>query len=131
MPYALAAGYDDVAGLIPLSEIIDGEPMESHVTSLGTFRAAREFIGLDGIAQDDGDNTWTWTFAALTTTDIETIETDILDGARSGPVTVQTRSRYGTFINLNAILTLPQVLPLQGEKFGGITFSFSRGQVIA
>jgi hypothetical protein len=131
MAYALAPGFDNVAGLIELSVIFDGEPLESYATSLGTFRASREFIGLDGIAQDDGDDTWTWTFAALTPESIEYLETEILDGARSGPVTATTRNRYGTFVNRNAILTLPQTLPLQGVKFGGVVFQFTRGTAVS
>lgn len=128
MPYQLAEGYNNAAGLTPLDEIVSGEPLESHATSLGTFATGFETVTLSGEVFDDGYYTWTWTFAALTPADIAAIETNILNGARSGPVTVETRNRYGTFDQYNAILTLPRLLPLQGLKFGGVVFEFTRGE---
>lgn len=128
--YALAEGHNNVAGLIPVYELINGEPTHTHANSLGTFRAATEFIGLDEIAQDMGGDVWDWTFAALLFSEIEIIETDILNGARSGPVTVETKGRYGQWVQRNAILTLPQSLPRQGIKIGGLVFGFRDGQVI-
>lgn len=128
--YALAPGHNNVAGLVLVRELIDGEPTHTYPNGLGTFRAATEFIGLNRIAQDMGDDVWEWTFAALLFSEIEVIETDILDGERSGPVTVETKGRYGQWIQRNAILTLPQALPRQGVKIGGIVFDFKGGTVI-
>lgn len=126
MPYGLIAGHDNTP--ILLTEIVSGEPLESHATSLGTFRAARELVALDGITYDDGTDTWEWTFAALLPSDIEAIETDVLNGARSGPVTVETRNRYGAFVVRNAILTLPATLSLRGVKFETVVFAFTQGR---
>jgi hypothetical protein len=128
MPYALAPGYNNAVGLISLTEIVNGGPPDSHATGLGTFRAANEFVNFDGVAEDDGYDTWEWRFVSLTTTDIEEIEDTILNGARSGPVTVETRGRHGAWVQRNAILTLPQLLPLQGIKFGGVVLTFTLGE---
>lgn len=128
--YALAPGHNNVAGLIPLSELIDGNPTHSHASSLGTFRAAREFVALDEIAYDDGTDVWEWTFAALLPSDIEYIETNILNGARSGYVTVETRNRYNVFVERNAVLTLPAIFtrPDASWKFGPVVFTFTGGR---
>lgn len=129
MPYKLAPGWNNAAGFILLTEIIDGEPMDSHASSLGTFRAAREIPGLDGITRDDGEDVWEWKFASLTTTDIQTIEEDILDGERSNQVTVETRNRYGAWVTRNAVLTIPAILNRSdaSPKFSAVIFSFTGG----
>jgi hypothetical protein len=131
MPYALAEGYNNVAGFILIDGIVNDGPPESHATSLGTFRATNAFVNFDGVTEDDGYDTWEWTFTALTTEDIQEIEDAVLNGARSGPVTVQTRNRRGTFVNRNAVLTLPAELPLQGLKFGGVRFLFTVGEPVS
>ena len=128
--YALANGHDNIAGLVSLRVIVAGKSLDSHATSMGTFAAEAEFIGLDFISQDMGNDEWEWSFASLTPLDIKTIETDILDGKRSGNVTVETRNRYLEWIQLNAVLTLTQQLPRQGEKFGGVVLSFRDGVIL-
>ena len=129
--YGLIAGWDNTP--VALSVIIDGEPTFTHASSLGTFRAAREFVGLDEIVYDDGTDSWEWTFSALPPSDIETIETDVLGGARSGLVTVETRNRYGAWVERNAILTLPAQFsrPDSWESFGPVVFTFTGGRVPA
>lgn len=126
--YGLVAGHNNTP--VALDELISGEPLESHASSLGTFRAAREFVALDEITYDDGADVWEWTFAALLPSDIEHIETNILNGARSGPVTVETRNRYGAFAERNAILTLPATLQRSesSNKFGPVVFTFTGGR---
>lgn len=125
--YALAPGANNPGGLISLRAMISGQPLRSHASGLGTFRAATEFVGLDGIAQDMGDDRWEWPFGALLFSEIEVIETTILSGARSGYVTAETRDRYGAWVVRSAVLTLPQELPRQGVKIGGLVFAFSQG----
>lgn len=129
MPYQLAPGWNNAAGFVPLTEIIDGESMDSHASSLGTFRAARELAGLDGITRDDGEDVWEWKFASLKQSDIETIETDILNGERSNNVTVETKNRYGAWVQRNAVLTIPATLNRSdaSAKFSEIVFTFTGG----
>ncbi len=127
MAYKLAPGWNNVAGLIDLRVIVSGLPLKSHATGLGTFRAGREIEGLDGITRDDGDDAWEWAFAVLLTSDIATIEDDILDGARSGPCTAETTNRYGAFVQRNAVLTLPQTFTQRGGKYADVIFKFIKG----
>lgn len=129
--YGLVAGWNNTP--VAISVIIDGEPTFTHASSLGTFRAAREFVGLDEITYDDGTDSWEWTFSAIPPSEIAIIEDDVLDGARSGPVTVETRNRYGAWVERNAILTLPAQLsrPDSWESFGPVVFTFTGGRATA
>lgn len=129
--YGLVAGWNNTP--VALSVIIDGLPTHSHASSLGTFRAAREFVGLDEITYDDGTDSWDWTFVALLPSEIEIIETDVLNGARSGPVTVETRNRYNAWVERNAILTLPASFsrPDGSWKYGPVVFTFTGGRATA
>lgn len=127
MPYKLAPGWNNPGGLIDLRTIVSGLPLDSHASSLGTFRAAREFENLAGVTEDDGDDVWEWEFASLLPSDIATLETIILDGARSGYCTAETRDRWGNWTIRSAIMTLPAILPRVGVKFGDVVIRFTKG----
>lgn len=133
MPYQIAPGHNNVAGLIPVDELINGEAPDSHVDSLGTFQAAREFVALDEITYDDGPDIWEWEFVSLWPAEVKEIEDTILNGARSGAVTVETKDRRGDFVQRNATLTLPSRIPRSksSPKFGPVVFTFTGGRPTA
>ena len=127
MPYSLGEGFNAVTLTEIAMLLVDGRRF-AHITSLGTYQAARELVGLDGITRDDGDNTFEWSFEWMRPAELEYIQTNFLDGARSGPVTVETRDNFGDWIEVNAILTLPKALTLRGEYYGPVTFTFTRAE---
>ncbi len=129
--YKLAPGYDNVAGLIDLRDLISGGPIEAYASSVGSFRASEEFVGLDGVAQDQGYDTWEWEFATLTPSEVDVIQADILDEARSGPVTAQTKTNRGVWVHRNAVLTLPSTYVRDGLKYGNPVLVFTRGEAPA
>ncbi len=128
--YQLAEGHDNTAGFVEMRNVIAGGERLAYITSLGTYQAAREIVGLDGIVRDDGDDTFEWTFAWMSPEQLAYIQTNFLNGARSGPVTVETLTNAGDWVEVNAILTLPRTLSLNGEYFGPVIFTFTRAEAV-
>lgn len=131
MVYQLAEGYNNAVGFVEMIDIVVDSRRLAHITSLGSYQAAREIEGLDGIVIDDGYDTFTWTFEFMRPSEVEYIQTTFLNDARSGPVTVETRNNFGDFIERNAILTLPKSYSLRGEYYGPVVFNFTRVEATA
>lgn len=130
MPYALAEGYNALS-LTNWDDItVDGASL-SHVTSLGTFATGREIETLDGVMHDDGFEEWQWLVVAMTPAELDYLSVTFLDGARSGPVTAETRKNNGVFVERNAIMTLPRLPILRGEKYSDVIIQFRRGEPTA
>jgi hypothetical protein len=131
MPYSLAEGFDNAAGFVEIIDIFVDARRLAHITSLGSYQAAREIVGLDGITRDDGYDTFQWSFEWMSPAEVEYLQTTFLDGARSGPVTVETRDNYGDFVERNAILTMPKSYTLRGIYYGDVVLTFTRAEATA
>lgn len=129
MAYSLGAGYNAAVLTVIATITVTGQRL-AYITSLGTFQASREFIGLDQITQDDGDDTFTWTFEYMRPEETSYIKTTFLAGARSGRVTVETLNNNRVWVQENAILTLPPIYPLRGKYYGPVIFTFRGGVLL-
>jgi hypothetical protein len=122
--YALAPGYNNAAGFVNITTLLIDNRHIAHVSSVGTYQAARELLGLDRITREDGLDKFNWSFEWLRVTELDSLRTTFLGGAISGPVTVETRNS-GTWVQRNAILKISRAQPLRGEdRYGPVTFEF-------
>lgn len=126
--YQLAEGHDNIAGY----EIIEGVDVSNepiyHASSLGTFATGREIVTLDSVVHDDGFDQFEWTFAAMTPAQFKYIKDTFLDGARSGLVTVRTKTNDDVWVDRNATLTLPRLPSRTLEKYSDVVLSFTFGE---
>lgn len=128
--YQLAEGYDNTAGY----EIIEGVEVVDedihHVSSLGTFATAREIVTLDKVVHDDGDDEWEWLIEAMTPEQYKYLKDTFLNGERSGPVTVRTKTNDNVWVDRNAVLTLPRRPSRTLLKYSDVVLSFTGGEAL-
>lgn len=129
--YQLAEGYDNTAGYVAIEGVeVVGEDIH-HVSSVGTFAAAREILTLDKVVHDDGDDEWEWLIAAMTPEQYKYIKDTFLDGERSGPVTVRTKTNDGVWVDRNAVLTLPRRPTRTLLKYSDVVLAFTGGEPLS
>lgn len=115
--YAIAPGFDNAAGLVVVTSIVEAGKPFAPVQGVGTLDNGEERFYIDGTTDDVGEATFSWLSTRMLWAHYEYLITDILvqdlvTGKRSGPVTARTRLTGSTYYNVNAILTLPKTSTL-------------------
>lgn len=124
--YALAPGHDNTAGYIAVTDLLS-----VHVSGAGSFEVGIEREYLDGSVEDTGTAEFDWELSAgMLPEDVANIETNILNGQRTGPATVSTKLNNGTWVDVNVTLRLPRVFTRQGVRYAAPTLRFTNGEVI-
>lgn len=129
----IAKGYNNAAGLINIETISVNGTYFAPIDSFGKWSDG--LFERDGTGKliDTGYASTSWTAGFITLTQWNYLYTNILGGARSGPVTIQTL-RYNADYHLicNAILDIgdPPGLNKAVATYNPFTYRFSRLEII-
>jgi hypothetical protein len=107
--YQIAVGFDNTAGLTPVTSITDGSTNFYEPSALGSFSNGRGGIASDGGLFFDGFKTLVWNMT-MTTKQYVYWRTTYAGGGYSGNVTIRTTTEQSdTYANYNAVMLVPQV----------------------
>lgn len=104
--YGITSGWNDEAGIETITEIaVAGKPFLS-IQGIGQYDAGEEQVKLSGLVDDVGFAAFEWLSTVMALAQWSLIIGTVLNGRRSGRVTVRTRLNDGTWVTRNAILTM-------------------------
>lgn len=136
----IAKSHDNYAGLTNIELIKVDRSYFPRVIDYPLWRDGISRVDGDGIARDDGYSSTSWQTGGITFAQWWYLYTTILDGHRSGPVTIKTRkwaypvntTMSERYVIANATLTLPPPPDIDARPLGypQFVYQFSRIEIL-
>lgn len=130
--YAIAAGYNNAAGLQRIETITDGTGKAFRSVRVNGYAPGEARVRANGTIGLVGFPTVRWFCGGITWAQYAYLRDNILAGAYSGPVTIRTRLDDNDYYNCNAILTLgfSQDLTIRSRHYVGFEYVFTKVEVL-
>lgn len=133
--YKIAAGWDNVAGLVTLEGLLVTDDIQPFVYPKGVkqFDAGIRKTRADGTDYFVGYPSTRWVFGVMTWRQWAYAKLTFCAGGYAGKVTVRTRTTGLNYANFNAVLKLPKEIDLRDSSapvIADVVWTFAQLQAV-